>query len=57
MIDYKDKLYAHLASYKTQRLGISQQGTWIDRKGEVHFYGHILPDGLEYLEPARIDSR
>ena len=48
MIDYKAKLYAHLANYKTQRLGISQQGTWKDPKGEVHSYGHILPDGLEY---------
>ena len=60
MIDYKDKLYAHLASYKTQRLGISQLGTWKDPKGEVHSYGHILPDGLEYLnllEPIRSEMR
>ncbi len=60
MIDYKDTLYAHLANYKTQRLGISQQGIWLDRKGETHFYGHILPDGLEYLnllESIRAEMR
>jgi hypothetical protein len=60
MIDYKAKLYAHLANYKTQRLGISQQGTWRDSKGEVHSYGHILPDGLEYLnllEPIRAEMQ
>ena len=60
MNDYKDTLYAHLGKYKTQRLGISQQGTWKDRNGEVHYYEHILPDGLEYLnllESIRAEMR
>ena len=60
MIDYKGTLYAHLAKYKTERLGIPQQGAWTDRKGEIHYYDHILPDGLEYLnllESIRAEMR
>ena len=49
MIDYKGTLFAHLAKYKTERLGIPQQGAWTDHKGVIHYYDHILPDGLEYL--------
>lgn len=49
MSNYKDTLCAHLANYKTRRLGIPQPGTWINQNGEVRSYPHILPDGLEHL--------
>lgn len=49
MSNYKDTLCAHLANYKTRRLGIPQPGTWTDKHGEVRSYPHVLPDGLEHL--------
>ena len=46
MNDYTTALNAHLARYKAGRLGVSQPGPWKDGKGNVHYYGHILPEGL-----------
>lgn len=57
---YRDALQSHLADYKIRRLGITQQGIWKGRDGVLHTYGHILPDGLEYLnllESIRAEMR
>ena len=49
MNDYTTALNAHLARYKTDRLGVSQPGPWKDSKGKTHYYDHILPEGLDFL--------
>lgn len=46
MTQYADRMKTHLAAYKTQRLGISEDGIW---RGNEHAYPHILPEALQRL--------
>jgi len=46
MKQYRRRLLAHLARYKTARLGVRENGVW-SRNGRP--YSHILPEGLKRL--------
>jgi hypothetical protein len=59
MSTYTQRLNAHLASYKTSRLGVHEPGTFAYR-GNVLPYNHILPkekQWLNILEPFRSEIR
>ena len=43
---YSDALKSHLADYKQERLGVSENGVW---RGNDKAYGHILPELLQKL--------
>ena len=59
MSSYTKHLNAHLAKYKTSRLGVHEPGTFLYR-GDVLPYDHILPKDYEWLnllETFRSDIR
>lgn len=59
MPNFAQTIHRHLADYKTSRLGVKENGTYI-HKGKERRYAHILPKRLQWLnilEPIRSEVR
>lgn len=59
MSKYSEDLKQHLTTYKEERLGVLDCGTYVHR-GHERAYGHILPQSLQWLnllEPIRREIR